>query len=133
MISLPGLLTHHGEVREDAREVLTTFAGAMKDGLLPNDFGAEGYNTIDAALWFFWAVYKYWSYSGDGELIRQLFPTLRAILRRYAGETPGSYFDEDALIASSPASPGWTLRLARCSSPPGRGRPARSTPSGTTP
>lgn len=101
MISLPGLLLTPGRF-EDARAVLTTFAGAMKDGLLPNDFGAEGYNTIDAALWFFWAVYKYWSYSGDGELIRQLFPTLRAILRRYAGETPGSYFDEDGLIASKP-------------------------------
>lgn len=101
MIALPGLLLTTGRF-EDARAVLNTFAGAMKEGLLPNDFGAEGYNTIDAALWFFWAVYKYWSYSGDGELIRQLFPTLRAICHRYAGETPGSYSDGDGLIASKP-------------------------------
>ena len=101
MIALPGLLLTIGRF-EDAGTVLATFAGAMKDGLLPNDFGAEGYNTIDAALWFFWAVYKYWSYSGDLDLVRRLFPTLRAICRRYAGETPGSYSDGDGLIASKP-------------------------------
>lgn len=101
MISLPGLLltTHRFD---DARAVLTTFAGAMKGGLLPNDFGAQGYNTIDAALWFFWAVHKYWAYSGDTDLVRDLFPSLVAMVDRYSRETPGSFSDEDGLIVSKP-------------------------------
>ncbi|HOO54329.1 MAG TPA: amylo-alpha-1,6-glucosidase [Methanothrix sp.] len=101
MISLPGLLLTTRRF-DDARAVLTTFAGAMKDGLLPNDFGAEGYNTIDAALWFFWSVYKYWAYSGDADLVKDLFPSLRAIVDRYSRETPGSFSDEDGLIISKP-------------------------------
>jgi len=101
MIALPGLLLTTRRF-DDARTVLATFAGAMKDGLLPNDFGAEGYNTIDAALWFFWSLYKYWSYSGDTELVRELFPSMRAIVDRYSQETPGSFSDEDGLIVSKP-------------------------------
>jgi predicted glycogen debranching enzyme len=101
MISLPGLLLTTRRF-DEARAVLATFAGAMKDGLLPNDFGAKGYNTIDAALWFFWSVYKYWSYSGDAGLVEELFPSLRAIVDRYSHETPGSFSDEDGLIVSKP-------------------------------
>jgi predicted glycogen debranching enzyme len=101
MISLPGLLLTTRRF-DEARAVLTTFAGAMKDGLLPNDFGAQGYNTIDAALWFFEAVYKYWSYSGDTDLVRGLFPSLDAIVDRYSRETPGSFSDDDGLIVSKP-------------------------------
>ncbi|HII07804.1 MAG TPA: glycogen debranching protein [Methanotrichaceae archaeon] len=101
MISLPGLLLTTRRF-DDARVVLTTFAGAMKGGLLPNDFGAQGYNTIDAALWFFWAVHKYWTYSGDSDLVRDLFPSLRAMVDRYSRETPGSFSDEDGLIVSKP-------------------------------
>jgi len=101
MISLPGLLLTTRRF-DEARAVLATFAGAMKDGLLPNDFGAKGYNTIDAALWFFWSIYKYWAYSGETGLVRELFPSMRAIVDRYSRETPGSFSDEDCLIVSKP-------------------------------
>jgi predicted glycogen debranching enzyme len=74
----------------------------MKDGLLPNDFGARCYNTIDAALWFFWAVHRYWAYAGDEDFLRELYPSLSAIAGRYAGETPGSRSDSDGLISSKP-------------------------------
>jgi predicted glycogen debranching enzyme len=101
MIALPGLLLTTRRF-DDARTVLATFAGAMKDGLLPNDFGAEGYNTIDAALWFFWSLYKYWSYSGDTELLKELFSSLKTIVDRYSQETPGSFSGKDGLIVSKP-------------------------------
>ena len=101
MISLPGLLLTTRRFGE-ARAVLATFAGAMKDGLLPNDFGAHCYNTIDAALWFFWALHRYWEYSGDAGLVRELFPALLTIVDRYSKETPGSFSDADGLIASEP-------------------------------
>ncbi|HYD00417.1 MAG TPA: glycogen debranching enzyme N-terminal domain-containing protein, partial [Phycisphaerales bacterium] len=55
MISLPGLILSCGRFAE-ARAVLETFAGACKDGLIPNVFddytGAPHYNTVDASLWF---------------------------------------------------------------------------------
>ena len=101
MISLPGLLLTTRRF-DEARAVLACFAGAMKNGLLPNDFGAEGYNTIDAALWLFEAVYKYWTYSGDLSLVEELFPSLLAIVDRYSRETPGSRCDGDGLIVSEP-------------------------------
>jgi len=101
MISLPGLLLTTRRFG-DARSVLTTFAAAMKDGLLPNDFGARCYNTIDAALWFFWAVHRYWAYSGDLGLVRELYPSLSAIADRYSKETQGSFCDGDCLISSKP-------------------------------
>ena len=101
MISLPGLLLTTRRFSE-ARAVLATFAGAMKDGLLPNDFGARCYNTIDASLWFFWAVQRYWAYTGDKEFLREIYPSLSAIAGRYAGETPGSRCDTDGLISSKP-------------------------------
>jgi predicted glycogen debranching enzyme len=101
MISLPGLLLTTRRFGE-ARAVLATFAGAMKDGLLPNDFGANCYNTIDAALWFFWALHRYWEYSGDVGLVRELFPDLLTIVDRYSKETPGSFSDADGLISSEP-------------------------------
>ncbi|MEM8758286.1 MAG: amylo-alpha-1,6-glucosidase [Planctomycetota bacterium] len=55
MIALPGLLLATGRFDEAAR-VLETFAGAQRDGLVPNRFADDGgepeYNTADASLWF---------------------------------------------------------------------------------
>ena len=68
MISLPGLLLCTGRF-EDARQVLKSFASAMKDGVLPNDLGAGSYNTVDASLWFVRAVGSYFEYSKDLEFV----------------------------------------------------------------
>lgn len=52
-IALPGLtLTQGGE--ESCKEVLDTMVSEMKDGLFPNM--GTAYNSIDAPMWFFWAV-----------------------------------------------------------------------------
>jgi predicted glycogen debranching enzyme len=67
-ISLPGLaLARHGQVLY--REVLDTQIERMKDGLFPNMGNADNpaFNSIDAPLWFFWAVQKYIEHGGtDG-------------------------------------------------------------------
>ncbi len=59
-ISLPGiaLARHHLMLY---REVLDTQVTRMKDGLFPNmgDNGNFAYNSVDAPLWFFWAVQQY--------------------------------------------------------------------------
>ena len=112
MISLPGLLLCTGRF-EDARLVLKSFAAAMKDGVLPNDLGARSYNTVDASLWFVRAVGSYFEYSKDLEFVREFWPRLLEVFRRYSrsGEDFGGA--EDGLICIRArahldgCSPGW--------------------------
>jgi predicted glycogen debranching enzyme len=67
-ISLPGLaLARHRLVLY--REVLDTQINKMKDGLFPNmgNDNAPAFNSVDAPLWFFWAVQQYFVHGGtDG-------------------------------------------------------------------
>lgn len=102
MIALPGLLLSTGRF-EAARQVLRSFAGAMKDGVLPNDLGAHSYNTVDASLWFAQAVGRYYDATGDLDFVAELWPRLLEVVRRYsrAGEDFGA--DDDGLIISGPA------------------------------
>lgn len=102
MISLPGLLLVTGRY-EDARSVLKTFAGTMKDGVLPNDLGAGSYNTADASLWFIQAVFCYFRYTKDTLLIAQLWQNLVQIVEHYSGTYPDLRMDSDSLIISGQA------------------------------
>ena len=84
MISLPGLCLTTGR-HCIAREILTSFAGAVQNGLLPNRFSDSGagaeYNTVDASLWFFHAVHAYAQASGDWEFAQaEMLPVLHTIL-----------------------------------------------------
>ncbi len=67
-ISLPGLaLARHKLALY--REVLDTQVDRMKDGLFPNmgEAGSHAFNSVDAPLWFFWAVQQYFLHGGtDG-------------------------------------------------------------------
>ena len=60
MIALPGLTLAVGR-QDEAAAVLRTFAQYVDQGMLPNRFPDEGrapeYNTVDATLWYFQAVY----------------------------------------------------------------------------
>jgi predicted glycogen debranching enzyme len=94
MIALPGLLLTTGRLSE-ARAVLLTFAGACKDGLIPNVFddysGAAHYNTVDASLWFLHAVCRWFRASGDDDTFtRELLPACREIVEKYRD---GTVFD----------------------------------------
>lgn len=87
MISLPGLLLSCGRFAE-AAEVLRTFAGARRNGLVPNLFddytGDAHYNTVDASLWFIHASCEYLRVSGDRELFfAELLPACRDIVDWY--------------------------------------------------
>lgn len=80
MISLPGLCLVTGRHKE-AKNIIQAFADSVSEGLLPNRFTDNGsvaeYNTIDATLWFFQAVYKYYNYTGDKTFLRSLLPVLK--------------------------------------------------------
>ncbi|MBL7858609.1 MAG: glycogen debranching enzyme family protein [Cyclobacteriaceae bacterium] len=84
MIALPGLCLATGKF-EDAKKILRAFAANISEGMLPNRFPDEGetpeYNTIDATLWFFQSVYKYYKETKDKKFIAKLLPILKKIIQ----------------------------------------------------
>jgi predicted glycogen debranching enzyme len=103
MIALPGL-TLATRRFEEARSILSVYADARQDGLLPNRFRDDGggadYNTVDAALWFFWAARKYEEAADDpGYVIESLLPAMEDIASRYAdGTRYGIHTAPDGLL-----------------------------------
>jgi predicted glycogen debranching enzyme len=83
MIGLPGLCLVTGRAK-DAKRILQKFAEYVNEGMIPNRFPDSGevpeYNTIDATLWFFNAIYKYYRYTHDKIFIRNMLAVLRDIV-----------------------------------------------------
>jgi predicted glycogen debranching enzyme len=104
MISLEGLTLTTHRFRE-AGYILRTFGQYVRDGLIPNMFpegDREGlYHTADATLWFFHAVDRYTSVTGDSETLRVLLPTLIDIAEHHLrGTRFGIHVDPaDGLLA----------------------------------
>jgi len=104
MIAFTGLTLCTGRF-DDAREILKSFALYEKNGLIPNMFPDDGkeplYNTADASLWFFIAVYNCLRYDPDSrDFIRtEIYPTLLHIITAYEKGTDNSiYMEESGLI-----------------------------------
>ena len=102
MISLPGLTLTIGRPRV-ARYILRTFAEYVNRGMLPNVFPDSGvdpdYNTVDATLWYFEAIFTYYQATKDRGLIKDLFPILDLIVDNYRkGTRYNIHQDEDGLI-----------------------------------
>jgi len=110
MISLPGLLLTTARF-EDALKVLQTFAGARRNGLVPNLFndwtGEAEYNTVDGSMWFLHAACEYLRLSGDragfdGVLKQACLDIIEAYRK---GTDYGIHMDPaDGLIAAGDAS-----------------------------
>lgn len=85
MIALTGLTLSNNRF-DDAKSILKTFSKYVNQGMLPNKFpdydGEElMYNTIDASLWYFYAVYNYLKYSNDYEFVeKNILDSLEEIL-----------------------------------------------------
>jgi predicted glycogen debranching enzyme len=86
MISLEGLTLVTGRHRE-ARQILGTFADAIRDGLIPSnvpDGKEEGvYHAADATLWFVHAIGRYVAHSGDTQILTALLPKLSDIIEHH--------------------------------------------------
>lgn len=86
MIALPGLTLSTGRPHL-AKNILKTYAGLINAGILPNRFPDTGdapeYNSVDAALWYFYAVYHYLRYTKDKSFADEIFPTLVEIIDHY--------------------------------------------------
>ena len=112
MISLEGLALTTGRYPE-ARWILHSFARHIRNGLIPNLFleGAdEGlYHTADATLWFFHALDRYVSVTGDRETLTLLLPALVDIIDHHIkGTNFGIHVDPaDGLLHQG--APGYQL------------------------
>lgn len=106
MIAYTGLTlcTHR---YKEAHDILLTFAQYVKNGMIPNMFPDDGqeplYNTVDASLWYFYAVYKYLTYVDTKEaydfIYKDIYPSLKEIINAYKNGTDFSiYMDDDYLI-----------------------------------
>jgi len=104
-IALPGLLLSTRRFAE-AKSVLTTFAAAADEGMIPNRFddrtGTAYFNSVDASLWFINAALQYLNATGDSETFTQhLLPTIRWIIDSYhKGTRFGICADADGLITA---------------------------------
>jgi glycogen debranching enzyme len=104
-ISLPGLLLTTGRF-EEAKSVLTTFAAAADEGMIPNRFDDNSdsahFNSVDASLWFINAAFQYLRATDDSEtFMQELMPTIRWIIDSYQkGTRFGIHADADGLITA---------------------------------
>ncbi len=90
-ISMTGLFLVTGR-REQARQVLSTFAEYVSEGMIPNRFNDytnhPEYNTVDASLWFIHAAHEYASRTRDNATYeRVLRPACREIIDGYTRGT----------------------------------------------
>jgi predicted glycogen debranching enzyme len=83
MFALPGLLTTRGML-DEARDVIESFLVHLNQGLIANlypDVGTPEYNTCDATLWMFQAVWSYMQCGGDLSWIKRVFyPAVKDII-----------------------------------------------------
>ena len=106
MIALPGLLLARGRL-DEARQVLRGFLAFLDRGLIPNRFPDRPeekpeYNTVDATLWLFQAVYAWLQAGGSATFLRDEFlPAGKEILRWHReGTRHGIHVDPaDHLLA----------------------------------
>lgn len=90
MISLEGLTLSTNRHRE-ARAILLTFARYIRDGLIPNLF-PEGertglYHTVDATLWYFHALDRYYEVTNDRDTMVALYPALVQVMEHHVNGT----------------------------------------------
>lgn len=106
MIAFTGLTLCTKRFKE-AEEILLTFARYIRHGIVPNMFPDDNmpplYNTVDASLWYFYAVYQYLHYNPAAEaeafVKEQIFHHLKEIISAYEKGTDFSiYMEDDGLI-----------------------------------
>ncbi len=104
-VSLPGLLLSTDRF-EEAYSVLTIFAAAADDGMIPSRFDDTSstacFNSVDASLWFINAAFQYLQASGNSKAFtKELLPTINWIMDSYRkGTRFDIHADTDGLISA---------------------------------
>jgi predicted glycogen debranching enzyme len=118
-IALPGLLLETNRFKT-AAGVLTTFASAVSEGMIPNRFddygGKPHYNSVDASLWFIHAAFEYLEKTADTQTFSvKLLPAIRWIVDSYRRGTRFEiHADTDKLITAGNADTQLTWMDAKC-------------------
>ena len=116
LIALPGL-TGHAECFDKGIEILASLAEKEKDGLLPNllSVGAEGYNSADTSLWFFWAVQRMLEAAPDRKAFLRtvktlLWPAMKRIISGHVANASPEVvaMEESGLLKTELAMAGMT-------------------------
>jgi predicted glycogen debranching enzyme len=122
-IALRGLCLETGRF-DEARDILTAWAGTISEGMLPNRFPDQGdlpeFNSVDASLWYVVAVHDYLTTSD--RLERAAAPEVKTRLRQAIQNILSGYFcgtrygircDDDGLLAAGTAGTPLTWMDAR--------------------
>jgi predicted glycogen debranching enzyme len=122
-IAVRGLCLSRGRL-DVARDILTEWADAVSEGMLPNRFPDSGhepeYNAVDASLWYAVAVGEYLERAQaaggpDAADARRLRAAVDAILNGYSrGTRFGIRLDTDGLIAAGQPGVQLTWMDAKC-------------------
>lgn len=108
-IALPGLTFHAGRDTE-GRELLASLGATARDGLIPNCFSPDGrhaYNSIDASLWYVWAVQQMMmKYRTEGRTEEAMhfvhehcWPVIKSIISSYRAGAGGLlHFDDEGFF-----------------------------------
>lgn len=118
-IALPGLLFETKRF-EEARQILETFAGVVRNGLVPNRFSDYGdgcdYNSVDASMWFLHAATQYYELTQDRSAWDgTLFPACRSIVEHFVKGTEFDIrMDSDGLITAGNPRTQLTWMDAKC-------------------
>lgn len=106
LIALHGLTLVTNRI-DDAKSILKTFASSISNGLIPNCFADQGndasYNSVDASLWFFIAIFKFLEYTNDYTFVKEnLLSAMTEIIEAFK---KGTLFDirmdqNDCLISA---------------------------------
>ena len=103
MIALPGLALVTGRF-DEARDILAAYAHFCDEGMIPNRFPDCGdvpeYNSVDATLWYVYAVDRFLAYTDDYDFVREtLWPVLREIIHYFvSGTRYNIHLDCDGLL-----------------------------------
>lgn len=101
-ISLPGLTLSTGDINS-AFEVIDAMIEKLKGGLFPN-YSKQGhsyYNSIDAPLWFIWALQQLGKYT-ETDIWKKYRKAVMEIINAYLkGTTYGIRMHDNGLIAGS--------------------------------
>jgi predicted glycogen debranching enzyme len=103
MIALPGLCLATGRF-DDAKQILRRWLAAASKGMIPNRFpdgtNEPEFNSVDAGLWLFIAIWRYREATNDDAFVRdEALPVLReAINWLDRGTRFGIHVDLDGLL-----------------------------------
>ncbi|MEM6630980.1 MAG: amylo-alpha-1,6-glucosidase [Bacteroidota bacterium] len=109
MMALRGLTLATGKL-EAAQSILRTFLQNLNKGLIPSRFPDQGtspiYQSVDASLWLFIAMYEYIQNGGSWEFVEEVLPQLQEILDSYIqGTYHNIHINKEGLVfAGTPNS-----------------------------